>query len=44
MMKLLYEIIISPLGLPIDWYLEYIILMSIGSLTHYLAFGKVRKM
>ena len=37
-MKILFEFLTEPLGLPIDWYLEYIILAAIGAIAYKLAY------
>lgn len=39
-MSLLFDFIVDPLGLPIDWYYEYIIMAVVGLLAYELAFDK----
>ncbi len=39
--KFLFERATDPLGLPIDWYWEYVILLAIGVLAYKLAFADV---
>lgn len=39
-MSLLFDFIVDPLGLPIDWYYEYIIMAVVGLLAYELAFEK----
>ena len=38
MLKVLYEILISPLGLPINPIWEYLIILLVGEIAHELAF------
>lgn len=38
MFKLIYEILINPLGLPIETGLEYLIIFAIGEVSHELAY------
>ena len=40
----LYEFLIDPLGLPIAWYWEYIILFIINQIAYHIAFSAVGKM
>jgi len=44
MFKLLFEFLTEPLGLPIEWYLEYIILAVVGFIAYILAFRCVGSM
>lgn len=39
-LKLIFEKLISPLGLPLPWYEEYIILGLIGEVAYHVAFNK----
>lgn len=41
MFKLIFELLINPLGLPIEWYYEYGIMCVIGFLAYKLAFNNV---
>ena len=41
MYKFLFELVTDPLGLPIEWYYEYLILAVIGLLAYRLAYSKV---
>ena len=41
MFKPIYEFLTSPLGLPIEWYYEYLILAIIDFIAYKLAFSKV---
>ncbi len=41
MFKPIYEFLTSPLGLPIEWYYEYLILAIIDFVAYKLAFSKV---
>ena len=38
MLKVLYEILVSPLGLPINPIWEYLIILLVGEIAHELAF------
>ena len=38
MLKILYEILVSPLGLPINPIWEYVIIFIVGEITHEVAF------
>ena len=40
MLKILFELLIDPLGLPIDCLYEYLILMVIGMLAYFFAYEK----
>ena len=42
MFKPIYEFLTSPLGLPIEWYYEYLILAIIDVIAYRLAFSEVR--
>lgn len=44
MFKLLFEFLTEPLGLPIEWYWEYIILAVVGFIAYIIAFRCVGKM
>ena len=39
MWKIIYEILVSPLGLPIDPIWEYLIILVIGELVHEIAYS-----
>lgn len=41
MFKFVFELLTDPLGLPIDWIYEYIILAVIGLMAYCFAFNKV---
>lgn len=41
MFKPIFEILIDPLGLPIEWYYEYIILAVIGIIAYRIAYSEV---
>ena len=41
MMKFIFELLTSPLGLPIPWYIEYIILLVVNTVAFELAFAAV---
>lgn len=43
-MKFIFEILTSPLGLPIPWYIEYIILLVVNTVAFELAFATVGKL
>ena len=43
-MKLIFELLTSPLGLPIPWYIEYIILIVVNTVAFELAFAAVGKL
>ncbi len=44
MFKLFFELLTEPLGLPIEWYYEYIILAIIGVISYGIAYSKVGDM
>ena len=44
MMKFIFELLTSPLGLPIPWYIEYIILLVVNTVAFELAFAAVGKL
>lgn len=44
MFKPVFELLIEPLGLPIEWYYEYIILAVIGVIAYSIAYSKVGDM
>ena len=44
MFKLLFEFLTEPLGLPIEWYYEYIILAAVGFIAYIIAFRCVGSM
>lgn len=44
MYKFLFELATSPLGLPIEWYYEYLILVVIGEIAYHIAYAKVGDM
>ena len=44
MFKLLFEFLTEPLGLPIEWYWEYVILAVIGTFTYIIAYNCVGSM
>lgn len=44
MFKLFFELLTEPLGLPIEWYYEYIILAIIGVFSYGIAYSKVGDM
>lgn len=39
--KLLFDIITSPMGLPVEWYYEYAILLFIGEIAYRIAYNSV---
>lgn len=41
MFKLLFDLATEPLGLPIEWYQEWIILGIIGLVAYFMAYDKV---
>lgn len=41
MFKFLFELATEPLGLPIEWYYEYLILAAIGLIAYKLSYNKV---
>lgn len=43
-MKFIFELLTSPLGLPIPWYIEYIILIAVNTIAFELAFAAVGKL
>lgn len=44
MFKIIFEFLTEPLGLPIEWYWEYLILAIIGSVAYMLAYQAVGDM
>lgn len=44
MLKFVFELAIEPLGLPIEWYWEWLILSIIGYISYKVAFSKVGQM
>ena len=44
MFKLLFEFLTEPLGLPIEWYWEYVILAVIGTFAYIIAYNFVGSM
>lgn len=44
MFKPFFELLTEPLGLPIEWYYEYIILAVIGVIAYSIAYSKVGDM
>lgn len=44
MFKLLFECLTEPLGLPVEWYWEYIILAVVGFIAYIIAFRCVGSM
>ncbi len=44
MFKLLFEFLTEPLGLPIEWYYEYVILAVVGFIAYIIAFRCVGSM
>lgn len=44
MFKLFFELLTEPLGLPIEWYYEYIVLAIIGVFSYGIAYSKVGDM
>ena len=44
MWKLIFEFLTEPLGLPVEWYWEYIILAIIGFVAYIIAFRCVGRM
>ncbi len=43
-MKFIFELLTSPLGLPIPWYIEYIILLVVNTVAFKLAYAAVGKL
>ena len=41
MFKFIFELATEPLGLPIEWYYEWIILLVIGEIAYQVAYDKV---
>ena len=41
MFKFIFDLITEPLGLPIEWYYEWIILLVIGEIAYRVAYDKV---
>lgn len=41
MFKFIFDLITEPLGLPIEWYYEWIILLVIGKIAYQVAYDKV---
>jgi len=44
MFKVIFEFLTDPLGLPIEWYWEYIILAAIGGIAYVIAYNTVGDM
>lgn len=44
MLKFVFELAIEPLGLPIEWYWEWLVLSIIGCISYRIAFSKVGEM
>jgi len=44
MFKVIFEFLIEPLGLPIAWYWEYVILTVIGTIAYFIAYNTVGDM
>ena len=44
MYKLVFNILINPLNLPLDWWKEYLILFSVGQLAYLLAYRFIGRM
>ena len=44
MFKVIFEFLTEPLGLPIAWYWEYIILAAIGGIAYIIAYNTVGDM
>lgn len=41
MFKFIFDLATEPLGLPIEWYYEWIILLVIGKIAYHVAYDKV---
>lgn len=41
MFKFIFDLTTEPLGLPIEWYYEWIILLVIGEIAYHVAYDKV---
>lgn len=41
MFKVIFDLATEPLGLPIEWYYEWIILLVIGEIAYHVAYDKV---
>ena len=41
MFKFIFDLATEPLGLPIEWYYEWIVLLVIGEIAHRVAYDKV---
>lgn len=41
MFKFIFDLATEPLGLPIEWYYEWIILLVIGEIAYHVAYDKV---
>lgn len=41
MFKVIFDLATEPLGLPIEWYYEWIILLVIGEIAYHVAYNKV---
>lgn len=41
MFKFIFDLATEPLGLPIEWYYEWIILLIIGEIAYHVAYDKV---
>ena len=44
MFKFIFDLATEPLGLPIEWYYEWIILAVIGYIAYLIAYEKSRKL
>ena len=44
MFKIVYELMTEPLGLPINWFCEWIMLILIDKIAYAIAFGKVKEL
>lgn len=44
MLKFIFELAIEPLGLPIEWYWEWLVLSITGCISYRVAFSKVGDM
>lgn len=44
MWKIIFDFLTEPLGLPIEWYWEYLIMTDIGFIAYILAFRCVGRM
>ena len=41
MFKFVFDLATEPLGLPVEWYYEWIILLVIGEIAYQIAYDKV---